>query len=117
MEIWKYYFCLENNCKSINLVMWDKNKSLFETLVIPVILYGCELWGCIISRESLRKIEQIQKQFITYNLKIKSNMPHPILLIELGISPIHNMAMNMYLMYKHKINNMRDERLLKIALN
>ena len=67
--------------------MWDKNNFLFETLVIPVILYGCEVWGCNISRESWRNIEEIQKQFITYNLKIKSNTPCPILLIEVSISP------------------------------
>ena len=73
---WKFYFGLENNCKSTNLVMWDKKKFLFETLVIPVIFYGCEVWGCNISRESWRNIEQIQKSFITYNLKIKSNMPY-----------------------------------------
>ena len=40
---WKAYFGLENNCKSINLVMWDKKKFFFETLVIHVILYGCEV--------------------------------------------------------------------------
>ena len=40
---WKAYFGLENNCKATNLVMWDKNKLLFETLVTPVILYGCEV--------------------------------------------------------------------------
>ena len=39
---WKAYFAHENNCKSTNLVMWDKNKFLFETLVIPVIMYGCD---------------------------------------------------------------------------
>ena len=68
---WKSYFGLENNCKSTNLVMWDKKKLLFETLVTPVILYGCEVWGCNISRESWRNIKQIQKQCITYNLIIK----------------------------------------------
>jgi len=56
---WKAYFGIENNCKSGNLVMWDKNKFLFATLVTPIILYGCEVWGCSISRESCRKIEKI----------------------------------------------------------
>ena len=81
---WNYvtsYFGLENNCKSTNLVMCNKKKFLFETLVIPLILYGCEVSGCNISKESLRKIEQIQKRLITYNLKIKNNTPYPILLI------------------------------------
>ena len=56
---WKSYFGLENNCKAANLVMWYKKKLLFETLVTRVIIYGCEVWGCNISRESQRNIEQI----------------------------------------------------------
>ena len=62
-----------------------------------------------------RKIEQIQKRFITYNLKIQSNTPYHILFIEVGISPIESMDMTRYLMYKHKINNMVNERLPKLA--
>jgi hypothetical protein len=42
---WKAYYGLENNCKSAELWSWDKKKLLFETLVTPVILYGCEVWG------------------------------------------------------------------------
>ena len=114
---WKAYFGLENNCKMTNFVMWDKKKFLFETLVTPLILNGYEVWGCSISKESWRKIEQIQKHFITYNLKIKSNTPYPILLIEAGLSPIESLAMNRFLMYKHKLNNIDDHRLPKLALN
>jgi hypothetical protein len=78
---WKAYYELEINCKSFDLWSWDKKKLLFEILVTPVILYGCEDWGCSISHEFRRKIQQIQKNFITYNLKIKGNMPYPILLL------------------------------------
>ena len=46
---WKSYFGLENNCKTTNLVMWDRKK-FFENLFTPIILYGCEVWGCNISR-------------------------------------------------------------------
>ena len=97
--------------------MWDKKKLLFETLVTFVILYGCEVWDCNISRESQRKIEQIQKCFITYNLKIKSNTPYPILLIKVGLSLIESLAMTRLLLYNHKINNMGDHKLPKLALN
>ena len=44
-------------------------------------------------------------------------MPYPILLIEVGLFPIESMVMTRYLMYKHKINNMGNKRLPKIALN
>jgi hypothetical protein len=39
---WKAYYGLENNCKSVDLWSWDKKKLVFQTLVTPVILYGCE---------------------------------------------------------------------------
>ena len=97
--------------------MWDRKNFLFETLVAPVILYGCEVWGWNISRESWRKIEQIHQHFITYNLKIKSNIPYPILLIKVGLSPIENLDMTRLLLYKHKLNNIGDHRLPKLALN
>jgi hypothetical protein len=106
IEGWKAYYGLENNCNSHDLSSWDKNKLLFETLVTHVILYGCEVWGCSISHELWRKIEKIQNNFITYNLKIKGNMPYPILLLETSLSPIEIMAMTRYLMYNNKLSNM-----------
>ena len=90
---------------------------LFESLVTHVILYRCDVWGRSISRKSWRKIEQIQKHFIMYNLKIKSNTPYPILLIEAGLSPIECLAVTRLLLYKHKINKMGDHRLPKLAFN
>ena len=113
---WKTYFGLENNCKAAKLVMWDKKKVLFENLFTLVILYGCEVWGCIISRESRRKFEKIYNRFITYNVKIKRNTPFPILLVEGGLSPIESLDMSMLLLYKYKINNMGDHRLPKLDL-
>jgi len=58
-----------------------------------------------------------QKQFITYNLKIKVNIPYPILMIEASISPIKIMAMFRYLMYKKNLYSMELKRLPKIASN
>ena len=48
---------------------------------------------------------------------MKSNTPYPILLIELGLSSIESLAMTRLLLYKHKINNMGDHRLPKLAFN
>ena len=82
---WKVYFGLQNNCKSTNIWLLDKNKLLFENLVLPIILYRCEFCGYNISRESWRRIEKIHKHFITYDLKIKNNALYPILLLEIGL--------------------------------
>ena len=62
---WEDYYGLENSCKSTYLWLWDKKKLLFEDIVTHVILYGCKVLGCNISRESWRRIEKIQKHFIT----------------------------------------------------
>jgi len=50
-------------------------------------------------------------------MKIKSNTPYPILLIEAGLSTIESLAMIRFLLYKHKLNNIDDHRLPKLALN
>ena len=63
------------------------------------------------------KTELIQKQFITYNLKIKGDTPYHILLIEASLSPIESMVMFRYLIYKNKLYNTEAKRFPKIASN
>ena len=48
---------------------------------------------------------------------MESNTPYTILLIEVGLSPTASLAMTRLLLYKHKLNNIGDHRLLKLALN
>lgn len=71
---WKTYFGFEDNHGLVALWLREKKKLLFETLVTLVILYKCEVWGCNISGELWRKIEQIHKHFL-YNLKLKAIRP------------------------------------------
>ena len=90
---------------------------LFETLVI-LVSYTTGKKGVATSPKNLgEKLINFRKCFITYNLKIKNNMLYLILLIEVGIFPIKSMSMTRHLIYKHKINNMGDQGLPKIALN
>ena len=82
-----------------------------------MLSYMGAIWGNIISRESWRRIEQIQNKCITYNLKVKGNTLYLILLIEVNLSSVESMVMTRYLMYKNTINNMGDKMLLEIYLN
>jgi hypothetical protein len=50
---WKAYYGIKNKGKSTDLWIWDEKKLLFDTFVV---LFGCEVCGCNISRESCRKI-------------------------------------------------------------
>lgn len=86
-------------------------KVLLDTLVIPMILYGCEVWECRLSKETWRKVKQILTHFIINNLKIKCNIPYPVLLLKVRLPPIKSKVMIKYLMYKHKLTNMKNEML------
>ena len=90
---WKAFYAIQNRCREAELWDWKTTQTLFGLLVIPMILYGCELWASIISDMQRRQIEKIQKHFITNKFKIKSAIPYAILLSETGIDPIESIAM------------------------
>ena len=83
----------------------------------PLLFYMAKVWVFHISRESQWTIELIHKQFISYNLRIRGNIPYLILLIEASLSPIKSMTMFRYLKYKKKLYNMDSNRFPKFSSN
>jgi hypothetical protein len=57
---WKSYFDFGSNCESTEFWSWEKNKHIFESLFISVILYGREVWGFSNSRDSWIDIKIIE---------------------------------------------------------
>ena len=90
--------------------------TLFGLLVIPVILYVCELWANNTSDMQWRQIEKIQKRLITNKFKIKSAVPFDILLSEIGITPIEAIAMVRVIKYLKTIEQMEEGRWPKVCL-
>ena len=43
----------------LDLWFWDNKNFIFDSLVNHAILYGCTVWGCDISTELWRRIEEI----------------------------------------------------------
>lgn len=72
---WKALYSLQNRCRRAKLWDWKTKKTLFELLVVPVVLYGCEVWGSSTSAKKWRQIKRLQKHLITHSLKIKSTVP------------------------------------------
>ena len=50
----------------------DLKLKLFDQLVIPVLLYGCEIWGF----EDLRQLEAFHIKFCKYILMLSKNIPN-----------------------------------------
>ena len=70
--------------------------------MIPVILYGCELWASSTSDMQWRQIEKIQKRLITNKFKIESAVPYDILLSETWTASIEAIAMVQAIRYLKK---------------
>lgn len=48
---YKALYSLLNHCRQVHLQAWDLKKTLFKSLVLPVILYGVQVWGASIKME------------------------------------------------------------------
>ena len=63
----------------------DIQIELFNKLVKPIILYGCEVWGF----GNLEIIERVQLKFLKYILNLKTSTSIYIVYGETGCCPIH----------------------------
>ena len=107
---WKASYLLQNKCSTAELWDWKTKKTLFGLLVIPVILYGSEVWGSNVSDYKWQQIERIQKHFITTNLIIKSTVPYEIILAEAGMFLVEASAIVRLLSYLKKVSKMDTHR-------
>lgn len=58
----------------------DIQLDLFDRLVVPIMIYGCEVWGF----ENLKQIEIVHTQYCRYLLKVRKNTMNCMTLGELG---------------------------------
>ena len=58
----------------------DLQFDLFDKMVIPVILYGCEIWGY----KNLEILEKLHLKFCKYVMKLKSSTPDVMVFGESG---------------------------------
>lgn len=107
---WKASFLLQNRCRKAELWDWKTRKTFFGLLVMPVVLYGCEVWGRSMSNYRWRQLERIQKHMITCNLKLKTTVPYEIILAESGTFPLEASTISRLLNYLKKVENMDSHR-------
>lgn len=74
-------------------------------------------FGVAASLENFGERLSKSKSVLTHITSKLKATPYPILLIEVGLSPMESLAMTRLLLYKHKLNNVEDHRLPKLALN
>ena len=114
---WKALYAFQNRCREAELWDWKTTQTLFGLLVIPVVLYGCEVWANSTSDLQWQQIEKIQKRLIINKFKNKSSVPYDIMLSEVGAAPIEAIAMVQLIRYLKKIEQMEDVRWPKVVFN
>jgi hypothetical protein len=90
---------------------------LFGLLVIPVVLYGCEVWANNTSDLQWKQIGKIKKCLITNKFKIKNSVPYDIMLSEMGVAPIEAIAMVHLIRYLKKIEQLEGSWWPKVVFN
>ena len=76
-------YSLINKAKKLNLAI-DIQLQLFDSLVLPIALYGCEVWGC----KETDIMEKLHLQFCKMLLKVNKCTTTAMVLGELGRYPI-----------------------------
>ena len=62
----------------------DLQLKLFDSTVLPILTYGCEIWGF----DNLEILERIHAEFLRNITKARKSTPHYMLYAELGRYPL-----------------------------
>ena len=109
----KAIFSLRSKLKrfvNINSVVYC---DLFDNMVMPVLSYGCEIWGFY----PAKAIEQVHKDFCKSILKGKRSTMNEIMYGELGCIPLIVQRYIRIVKYWLKILNIKLTRLTKVLYN
>ena len=105
----KAMFSLITKARRLSLPI-DIQLDLFNTLVMPIMTYGCEVWGF----ENCQLAEKLHLRFCKIILKCNSSTATCMVLGELGHFPVSNHIKAKIVNYWAKIINMKQHRLNKI---
>lgn len=76
-------WALVKKCRRLSLPLSVQLK-LFDQTVVPILLFGCEIWGL----ENLKIIEAVHMKFCKLVLKVNKSTPSCMVLGELGRYPL-----------------------------
>ena len=105
----KAMFALLKKCRTHNIPI-DLQLQLFDTAVVPVLLYGSEVWGF----EDNKIIESVHMKFLKYVLGVKKSTPNSIVYGELGRMPLELLIKQRMINYWAKIVSSHNAKINKI---
>ena len=112
----KALFALNAKILEYNLPI-DIQIKLFDTLILPILTYGCEIWGF----SELNSLETFHRQFIKSCLKISKSASKSITYGESGVQNIENIINTRMICFWNRIrqghNNKFSFKMLNFVKN
>ena len=99
-------FSLLCKCRKYELSL-DTSLELFDRTILPILTYGCEIWG--FEKDSI--IENLHLKFCKYILGLKKSTPNVMIYGETGRTPVEVTIKVRSLMFWFRLVNGRDSKL------
>jgi hypothetical protein len=87
---------------------------LFDTLVLPILSYGCEVWG--VDTKCGAAAEALHWDFLRRLLGVRKSTANHMVLAELGRFPLQIHFWQQILRYHHRTIALDNVRLIKLAM-
>ena len=92
-------FVIKSKKEKFNLPI-DIVLDLFDKMILPVLLYGCEIWGF----QNLENIEIFYRKFLKYILKVNKRTTNCMVYGETGRTPLNVIIETRMVCFWHKIS-------------
>ena len=78
---------------------FDIVMDLFDKMILPILLYGCEIWGF----ENIERIEVFYRKFLKYVLRLNKQTTNCMVYGESGRKPLNTIIKSRMICFWHKI--------------
>ncbi|KAL3681099.1 hypothetical protein R1sor_024055 [Riccia sorocarpa] len=103
-------FSLWGRCLKVSLLSWPLRRRLFDTLVLPALLYGVPIWGPSLAKTNWAEIELVHKKFLQVELGVRPQIPYALLLAETGRVPLEIEALFLTIQFAQRLKSQPEER-------
>ena len=110
----KALFAMRRCCTLLGIRDPALQCKLFDTLVLPILSYGCEVWGA--GAKCGAAAEALHKGFMKSPLGVRKSVATHMVLAELGRFPLQIHFWLRILRYYHKTIALDNARLVKLAM-
>ncbi len=110
----KALYAMRRQCLLLGLRDPAKQCKLFDTLVLPILSYACEVWG--VSPSVGEAAEVLHRGFLKHLLGVRISTTNEIVLAEFGRFPLQIHFWQQILRYHHRTVALDNTRLVKLAM-